>query len=129
MGDFALAVRVQQRALEHSREVERITQHARGEVDVRYVGVVRKRATPWHQQRCRPLRIGCSVGHFKVTAGTLGAVVRPRGGGPLGVLSNNHVLANENRGKRGQAILQPGRYDGGAPSPTTSWPRWPTSSS
>ena len=112
-GDFALAVRVQQRALEHSREVERITQHARGEVDVRYVGIVRTRATPWYQQRCRPLRIGCSVGHVKVTAGTLGAVVRPRGGGPLGILSNNHVLANENRGKRGQAILQPGRYDGG----------------
>ncbi|MGH7004466.1 MAG: hypothetical protein ACREIP_11010, partial [Alphaproteobacteria bacterium] len=29
------------------------------------------------------------------------------------ILSNNHVLANENRGKRGDAILQPGAYDGG----------------
>jgi hypothetical protein len=62
----------------------------------------------------RPLRIGASVGHFKVTAGTLGGFVRPRGGGPLALLSNNHVLANENRAKRGDAVLQPGRFDGGA---------------
>lgn len=112
--DFALAVRVQQRALEQSREVDRITRHAGGEVDVRYVGVVRKRAVPWYQRRCRPLRIGCSIGHFKVTAGTFGAVVRPRRGGAPAVLSNNHVLAHENRGKRGDAILQPGAYDDGA---------------
>lgn len=113
-GDFALAVRIQQRTLNQSRDVERITRHARGEVDVRYVGAVRKRTVPWYQTRCRPLRIGCSVGHFKVTAGTLGAVVRPRGGESLAILSNNHVLANENRGKRGDGILQPGSYDGGA---------------
>jgi len=113
-GQFALAVRVQQRALESGREVERISRHARGEVDVRYVGAVRKRAAPWYQQRCRPLRIGSSIGHFQVTAGTLGAIVRPRGGGSLAILSNNHVLANENGGKRGDEVLQPGRYDGGA---------------
>jgi hypothetical protein len=29
-------------------------------------------------------------------------------------LSNNHVLANENRARRGTNILQPGGYDGGA---------------
>ena len=108
-----MAVRIQQRALQQSREVERIRQHARGEVDIRYVGVVRKRATPWYRQRLRPLRIGCSIGHFRITAGTLGVVVRRRGGRPLAILSNNHVLANENRGKQGDAILQPGRYDGG----------------
>jgi len=28
-------------------------------------------------------------------------------------LSNNHVLANENRGAEGDPILQPGRFDGG----------------
>jgi hypothetical protein len=38
-------------------------------------------------------------------------VVRPRGGGPLAVLSNNHVLANENRVRRGDAILPPGGHD------------------
>ena len=29
------------------------------------------------------------------------------------MLSNNHVLADENRGAKGDGILQPGRYDGG----------------
>jgi len=111
--DFALAVRIQQRALERSREVELITQQAKGELDVRYIGLVEKRAAPWHRQRQRPLRIGCSVGHFNVTAGTLGAFVHPRGGGPTALLSNNHVLANENRGKKGDAILQPGALDNG----------------
>ncbi len=117
-GDFRLAVRVQKRAFQASREVELISRQARGEVDVRYVGRVSKRAAvttpPWYQQRQRPLLIGCSIGHVAVTAGTLGAFVRPRGGGgkPC-LLSNNHVLANENRGKRGDEVVQPGTLDGG----------------
>lgn len=110
---YQLAVRVQERVFQGSREVELITQQARGEVDVRYVGRVSKRTVPWYQQAQRPLLIGCSIGHLKVTAGTLGCFVRPRAGGGPGVLSNNHVLANENRGRRGDAIIQPGDYDGG----------------
>ena len=111
--DFRLAVRVQQRAFEGSREVELIKKQAKGEVDLRYVGRVTKRATPWYQQRQRPLLIGCSIGHFKITAGTLGCFVKPRAGGGVCVLSNNHVLANENRGKTGDTIVQCGVYDGG----------------
>jgi hypothetical protein len=111
--DFQLAVRVQQRALQDSREVQLITRQAKGEVEVRYVGRIQKRA-PWYQQRQRPLLIGVSIGHFKITAGTLGCFVIPRGGGPVAILSNNHVLADENRGKKGDAILQPGAADGGA---------------
>ena len=30
------------------------------------------------------------------------------------ILSNNHVLANENRAKKGDSIIQPGAIDGGA---------------
>jgi len=111
---YRLAVRVQKRAFQESREVEFITKQAKGEVDLRYVGRISKRATPWYQQRQRPLLIGCSIGHFNITAGTLGGFVRPVGGGSISVLSNNHVLANENRGKRGDAIVQPGIYDGGS---------------
>lgn len=111
--DFQLAVRVQQRSLEASREVERITRRARGEVDLRYVGSINKRVIPWYQKRQRPLLIGCSVGHFKITAGTLGCFVRPRAGGDPCMLSNNHVLANENDATKGDAILQPGAIDGG----------------
>jgi hypothetical protein len=68
--------------------------------------------------RQRPARPGLSIGHFRVTAGTFGAVVYDiKTGEPL-ILSNNHVLANSSNGrdgraKAGDAVLQPGRYDGG----------------
>jgi hypothetical protein len=113
---YRLAVRLQRRALEGSDTVEAIKKHAKGEVEVRYIGRVVKRGDgASFQQRLRPLQIGGSVGHFKITAGTLGAFVRARagGGGPL-ILSNNHVLANENKAKKGDAILQPGQFDNGA---------------
>lgn len=112
-GGYALAVRLQHRAMESSRTVELIAKQAKGEVDIRYIGLVGKRAVPWCQRRQRPLLIGCSAGHVKVTAGTLGAFVRPRAGGNLAMLSNNHVLANENKGKVGDGILQQALYDGG----------------
>jgi hypothetical protein len=69
--------------------------------------------------RERPCRPGMSIGHYKSTAGTLGAVVKDRNTGELMVLSNNHVLANgssvqEIRAKSGDPILQPGPYDGGS---------------
>jgi len=61
--------------------------------------------------RLRPALGGMSIGHYRITAGTLGCVVR-RGGQVL-VLSNNHVLANSNDAAMGDAILQPGPIDGG----------------
>ena len=57
--------------------------------------------------------IGCSIGHYKITAGTLGCFVKPRKGDAVLVLSNNHVLADENGAKVGDRILQPGPHDGG----------------
>lgn len=111
--DFSLAVRVQQQGLEKSDLVENIRTKARGEVDVRYVGRVSKRATPWHQRQNRPLLIGGCIGHFKITAGTLGCFVRTVAGKVM-ILSNNHVLANENAARKGDAILQPGPDDGGS---------------
>ncbi len=112
--DYVLAARLQRRGLESSTQLEAIRKEARGEVDVRYIGRVTKLAVkPWHQRRNRPLRLGGSVGHFKISAGTLGCFVRAGGDGPAMILSNNHVLADENRGKKGDAILQPGRFDEG----------------
>ena len=110
---FQLAVRVQQRSMLGSRELDLIRRRAKNEVEVRYVGRAVKRAVPWHQQRHRPLRIGTSIGHFRITAGTLGCFVRRRGEEDPLILSNNHVLANENRGRRGDAVLQPGALDDG----------------
>ncbi|KUO52878.1 MAG: hypothetical protein APF76_14730 [Desulfitibacter sp. BRH_c19] len=68
--------------------------------------------------RYRPVRPGCSIGHYAISAGTLGAVVRDRKTGEKLFLSNNHVLANvtngrDGRSKVGDSILQPGAYDGG----------------
>ena len=110
--DYALAVRVQHRGYENSDYVQRIRAQAHGEVDLAYVGRVVKRAVPGLQDENRPLRIGCSVGHFRITAGTLGCIVRNSKGDML-ILSNNHVLADENRARKGDAILQPGDLDGG----------------
>ncbi len=62
-------------------------------------------------KKFRPLQAGISVGHKDVTAGTLGWYVER--GVNVYLLSNNHVLANENSGRKGDVILQPGSYDGG----------------
>src|SRR2546429_2381158 len=61
--------------------------------------------------RFRPAPGGVSIGHFKITAGTLGCLVKK--GSKLCVLSNNHVLANSNSAAIGDPILQPGPIDGG----------------
>ena len=59
-------------AVENSHQIDTIRKRAKGEVEVRYIGKVTKRAArPWHQKTTRPLRIGASLGHFKITAGTL----------------------------------------------------------
>jgi hypothetical protein len=121
--DYRLAVRVQRPGLLRSPVVDGIVKEARGEADVRMIGRIDKRsprraataaefvAAPWYQGRIRPLLIGASVGHVAITAGTIGAFVRRNR--LLCILSNNHVLANEDRGRVGDAILQPGSYDGG----------------
>src|SRR5713101_5810378 len=110
--DYRLAVRIQSRALEGGPEIERIRKAAKGEVDERYIGRVVKQAVPPLRTRRRPLVVGCSIGHFRITAGTLGCFVSTKSGEPR-ILSNNHVLANENSGKKGDAIIQPGQFDGG----------------
>src|SRR5262245_57274345 len=71
---------------------------------------------PDPRARRRPARPGSSVGfrfpedEFQM-AGTFGALVRDASGTYL--LSNNHVLANENRLPAGSPIFQPGLLDGG----------------
>ncbi|MCK4819719.1 trypsin-like peptidase domain-containing protein, partial [bacterium] len=70
------------------------------------------------RQRIRPAMGGFSVGHYRITAGTIATCVYdmhylpgipPR----YYILSNNHVLANCNNARIGDPILQPGPYDGG----------------
>lgn len=113
-GDVKLAVRLQRHSLERARDLlQKIRSRAKNEVDIRFVGRVAKHAMPWYRERQRPLLPGSSVGHFKITAGTLGAIVRDKKTGKDVILSNNHVLANENLARKGDAILQPADEDNG----------------
>jgi hypothetical protein len=86
--------------------------------DVEGVGYVRKHQSP-HRDRHRPAPGGVSVSPAADvigvrSAGTLGVVVRDRAAPQVRyVLSNNHVLADENRVPAGAAIVQPGALDGG----------------
>jgi hypothetical protein len=78
-------------------------------------------------KRVRPAQGGYSVGHKNITAGTIatcvydilpgGSVSPPVHGVGIPskyyILSNNHVLANSNAASLGDAVLQPGPYDGG----------------
>jgi hypothetical protein len=89
-------------------------------VDVIEVGRFRALAAgpPSEQKHHRPARPGCSIGfQFPgsksafVMAGTFGAVVTD--GTKRMILSNNHVLADENNLAPGALIYQPGLLDGG----------------
>lgn len=112
-GDVRLAVRLQRRSLEGSKLVEDIRRRAANEIEVRFVGRIAKHATPWYRSRLRPLQPGGSIGHYKITAGTIGAFGTEKKSGRTVILSNNHVLANENAARPGDTILQPGDYDRG----------------
>jgi hypothetical protein len=72
---------------------------------------------PLRQRRMRPVRPGCSIGcqpnDGHLMAATFGAIVAKQG--KHYVLSNNHVLANENRLPLGSPIFQPGLRDKNAP--------------
>lgn len=83
---------------------------SRIETDVEEVG---KLVAFGYTGRYRPALGGVSIGHYKITAGTYGCLVKDKATGEILILSNNHVLANSNQAKKGDLILQPGPYDGG----------------
>ena len=66
-------------------------------------------------RRCRPVPIGVSTGHPNITAGTIGARVVDTSGNVY-ALSNNHVYAAANSATIGDAVIQPGTFDGGSSS-------------
>lgn len=65
-------------------------------------------------KKFRPSMPGISIGHHSITAGTFSCVVRKNG--QRFILSNNHILAASNDAEIGDAIYQPGPYDGGSSS-------------
>ena len=62
----------------------------------------------------RPVPIGVSTGHPAITAGSIGC--RVTDGPYVYALSNNHVYADANTANIGDAVIQPGAFDGGEPS-------------
>lgn len=91
-------------------------------VDVEQVGTFRRfmpaPAMPNPRVKIRPAQPGCSVGYQDpnnqiIMAGTFGALVSK--GTKRFILSNNHVLADENKLPLGSSIFQPGFLDAGSP--------------
>lgn len=113
---MALVVLVQQKLpLTALSMADRVPREIDGiQTDVYEVGMLRAQHTLPPTSRFRPeIPAGVSAGHFAITAGTLGAVVKDRMTGEKLLLSNNHVFANSNDAQLGDAILQPGPADGG----------------
>jgi len=82
-------------------------------LDTDVVEIGRVRLLEERKDKMRPAVPGSSIGHYKISAGTFGAVVKDKKSGAKLILSNNHILANKSNGRDGRAkpgdpILQPG---------------------
>ena len=104
---------VQKKPVEALSADDLVPQEVNGmRTDVIEVGRLEAHINP--RDRFRPhVPAGVSIGHYKVTAGTIGAIVFDRNTGEPLILSNNHVLANSNDSAIGDAVLQPGPTDHG----------------
>lgn len=88
--------------------------------DVEAVGYPKKLSNG-NRRRTRPVNAGVSVSPTRaftspnLLAGTLGLFAHLKAGSRRYLISNNHVIAFENAVPVGEAVLQPGSLDGGAP--------------
>lgn len=112
--DYAIVVMVSQKLPLSALAPEAVLPKNISGVKIDVIEVGELRALQTRTNRWRPAPGGVSIGHYKITAGTLGAVVRDRGTGQRLILSNNHVIANSNEADPGDLILQPGPIDGGS---------------
>lgn len=81
-------------------------------IDVIQVGKLRALQID-KKARHRPCPMGTSGGHYLITAGTNGELLRDKETGKTCIGTNNHVGANSNNAQIGDPYLQPGPYDGG----------------
>jgi hypothetical protein len=84
-------------------------------IDVKELGKIH--ALAW-TDKFRPVKVGVSEGHYKITAGTGSVLVHQGNPDVLYRLSNNHVYANQNDATAGDPIYQPGPYDYGGQEDT-----------
>ncbi|MCW1971035.1 MAG: S1 family peptidase [Anaerolineae bacterium] len=122
-GDICLTVFVTQKVSKKSLKDNEIIPETISNLktDVIEIGPVYAQTNPVLNNRLRPFHGGFSIAHFKVTAGTSAAlVVDKNASSPTKyyVLSNCHVLANSGAATIGDAIYQPGPFDGGVASDT-----------
>ncbi len=103
--DHKLAVRFQAQTEDAVRFGHYVTGKIGSEVEIQYIGAIQvaqpAKPTSKYHNKVRPLKSGYSIGHFSITAGTLGGFVRDVKTGRLGLLSNNHVLGAVNAAKEG----------------------------
>jgi hypothetical protein len=81
-------------------------------VDVVATGPIYTHVAPLNMRE-RPATAGLSIGHPKISAGTLGCVVIDATDQTRCIISNNHVFANSNDAELLDGIIQPGTSDGG----------------
>ena len=121
---YRLAIRQQESGPVIHAMTEEIRKRAKGEVDVQYIGKLVKfpsQTSPaFYRAKRRPLRIGSSISDVQtgfISAGTLGCFIAGRGSSHfLAMLTNNHVIADENGNSIGDAVVQQGTLDGGKKS-------------
>jgi len=122
--DYRLAIRLQESGPLVRAMTDEIRKRAMGEVDVRFIGKLVPFAAQdkpaFYRAKRRPLRIGSSISDVHrnfISAGTLGCFVAGRKSPHyLGMLTNNHVIADENGNAKGSAVVQQGTLDGGKKS-------------
>jgi hypothetical protein len=113
---FVVAIRSEAQTGRIGEAVADLVARRGPEVDARVVGPVRKLETPPFRQRLRPLVPGASISLEEGGTGTIAGFVRRTGSDAIDMLSNNHVLADENRAVAGAVVIQPGVIDGGTAS-------------
>lgn len=113
LDELSIVVLVRQKLPEAALSTQGMVPREISGVRTDVVPVGELRALQARTDRWRPAPGGVSLGHYRITAGTFGAVVRDRKTGDLLILSNNHVLANSNDAQVNDPILQPGPTDGG----------------
>jgi hypothetical protein len=110
---FVVAIRSESAIGRVGQAVAELVERRGPEVDARVIGPVRALETLPFRQRLRPLVPGASVSLAEGGTGTIAGFVRRVGSDAVEMLSNNHVLADENRAAPDALVIQPGVVDGG----------------
>jgi hypothetical protein len=110
---FVVAIRSESASGRVGQTVADLVERRGEDVDARVIGPVRAFETLPFRQRLRPLVPGASVSLAEGGTGTIAGFVRTGGSDAVQMLSNNHVLADENRATPGADVIQPGVVDGG----------------